>query len=217
MVSAKLLAAAAAALFCSALAAVPAESPEETVEPTQEPFVCFPGSASVTLPGGVEKPMASLAVGDLVQVAPGEFSPVFMFTHKMGGVEHRFVELTTDSGAKLALTAGHYIYASGCLVAAEAVNVGDVLELADGSTSPVTSVATRVAEGLYNPQTVHGDIVVDGVRASTYTTAVAPGFAHAALSPLRAVYERLGLSTKVFDQGARLLASIVPNGESVVA
>ena len=44
-------------------------------------------------------------------------------------------------------------------------------------------------KGLYNPLTLAGDIVVDGILASTYTKAVTPKMAHAALAPLRMMYE----------------------------
>jgi hypothetical protein len=46
-------------------------------------------------------------------------------------------------------------------------------------------VSTEWAEGLYNPHTMHGDIVVDGVHTSTYTDSVAPALAHALLWPVR--------------------------------
>lgn len=42
--------------------------------------------------------------------------------------------------------------------------------------------------GLYNPQTLDGRIVVNGIIASTYTTAVIPEAAHALLTPLRCLF-----------------------------
>ena len=43
------------------------------------------------------------------------------------------------------------------------------------------SVGREVATGLYNPHTMTGDIVVDGIQTSTYTAAIAPTLAHLAL------------------------------------
>ena len=53
-------------------------------------------------------------------------------------------------------------------------------------------VTRVVAEGLYNPQTMHGDIVVDGVLASVYTAAVAPALVrlHMISSPARVITQR---------------------------
>ena len=51
----------------------------------------------------------------------------------------------------------------------------------------------RRARGLYNPHTLHGDVVVDGVLTSTYTGVVHPALAHALLAPLRQLYSA-GLS-----------------------
>ncbi len=115
-----------------------------------------------------------------------------MFTHKLADVKYSFVQIDTSAGNKLTLTAGHYLYLNGKLAAASTARVGDVVTVNDAPAA-VVSVKSVAGTGLYNPQTVHGDIVVDGVLASTYTTAVHPGLGHALLSPLRAVYERLGL------------------------
>ena len=57
--------------------------------------------------------------------------------------------------------------------------------------------------GLYNPHTLHGDIVVDGVLTSTYTAAFSPTLAHVALAPLRALY-RAGVDIFKVDVGAAL-------------
>lgn len=222
MVFTKLTAALGAVLLACAHAAavsrqvVPSasEEPMPSVSPDADP-VCFPGSAEVTLASGASARMDALKVGDRVLTSSGVFSEVFMFTHRLSEQAHSFVRLDTAAGSSLRLTAGHYLYANGARVAAAAVRVGDELELADGSASRVVRVGREDGLGLFNPQTVTGDIVVDGVRASTFTTAVEPSAAQALLAPLRAAYEGLGLSTKVFDHGARLLATLAPKGSMV--
>lgn len=183
--------------------------PEESDEDDES--ACFPAAATVELQTGAVVRMDALSIGDTVKVGAGEYSRVFMFTHKTAGARHAFVTLTTASGAALALTRGHYLYANGALVAAAAVRVGDVLALGDGRASPVVQVGSAPGGGLYNPQTVHGDVVVDGVLASTYTTAVEPRLAHAALAPLR-VLDWFGLSCTALEDGGGKLADLAPRG-----
>lgn len=57
----------------------------------------------------------------------------------------------------------------------------------DGHDAKVVKVGNTHDLGLYNPQTIHGDIVVDGFVVSTYTADVTPSVAHAVLTPMRAV------------------------------
>lgn len=167
--------------------------------------VCFPAAATVELESGATVAMAELAIGDRVRVAAGTgaaaFSPVYTFTHRTKGGRHRVVTATTRSGHALTATPGHLVYINGHAAPLRTVRVGDALDVAaDAESSVVTSVSTGTAAGLYNPQTLSGDIVVGGVRASTYTTAVAPGVASALLAPVRALY-RLGVSGTWLEAG----------------
>lgn len=52
----------------------------------------------------------------------------------------------------------------------------------------VERVFFELAMGLYSPVTAHGDVVVDGVVASCYTTSVRAQAAHAFLAPIRALF-----------------------------
>jgi len=84
------------------------------------------------------------------------------------------------------------------LVAAAAVVVGNYLHVVDmpaaatalstnGSRlEAVTATATMMeAAGRYAPHTAAGELLVDGVAVSAYTTAVAPAVAHGLLAPVR--------------------------------
>lgn len=172
--------------------------------------VCFPGAAEVELSDGTRRSMRDLRVGDRVRVSEGEFSEVFMFTHRRGDVSHEFVRVVVNDGRSLELTSGHFLYVNGALAPASSVRVGDVL--ADAARRPVNvaSVECVGRKGLYNPQTVHGDIVVQGLLASTYTRTVAPGAAHALLVPLRAMYARFGLWTAALHSGMDPIAAFLP-------
>ena len=93
------------------------------------------------------------------------------------------------------------------------LQVGDLIE-ENGKPTTVLSVSNEVAIGLFNPHTLSGDIMVNGVKTSSYTAAVAPGLAHAALWPVRMMY---GLGYDIingaFDQGSELIASLTPRGK----
>jgi hypothetical protein len=183
------------------------------------------------LESGSQITMRDLSVGDRVLVAPGLYSEVFMFSHRHQPAERRdsdvqtpdssyaawntFLQLRTASSHVLSLTAGHVLpLPDGRLVAARDISVGDALLVLDSSDpndhamgiSPVVSIEmTRQSGGLYNPQTIHGDIVVDGVVATTYTTGVRPSVAHALLAPLRALFHWTGVSTNLLNGGMDII------------
>ncbi len=154
------------------------------------------------------KRMAELEIGDRIAVGNGLFSEVFMFTHKLVDVAHEFVSIKTAAGPTIRLTSGHYLPVNGIYVSARDAKVGDMLSLADGTISRVTEIRTVAGTGLYNPQTAHGDIIVDGIRASTYTTAVERNMAHALLAPLRFACDRLGLHATFLEAGADSVARV---------
>ncbi len=149
------------------------------------PRSCFPASATVELESGEIVRMDELKVGDRVAVADGKFSEVYLFTHKLAGVLHEFVSIVTEKGLRLRLTDGHYLLLNDGYKPASCAKIGDFVHLGDGTTSRTASVSRIIDNGLYNPHTMQGDIIVNGLLISTYTTAVAPRLAHALLSPLR--------------------------------
>lgn len=187
-------------------------APSPDNEEEEEEGVCFPADAYVELENGDKKRMDQVNVGDRVLVGTRLFSTVFMFTHNMPNVKSSFVKIETEHRATIRLTPGHYLYVNGRLTAAQTVVKGDLLTLHDGRLTTVTDVSNVFARGLFNPQTTHGDIVVDGILSSTYTRAVLPGTAHALLAPLRAFHDVFGLSTTCFDNGADYLIGIFPKG-----
>jgi hypothetical protein len=175
---------------------------------------CFPADATVELKNGSTKTMAELQVGDVVRVGANEFSEVYMFSHRYEDAVATFVTIATEK-ATLKITGDHYIYVNGKLAAAETVKVGDVVVAADGSEATVTAVGSESATGLYNPHTMSGDIVVNGVKTSTYTSAVAPTLAHVLLWPVRALYAMgADIFSGNFDEGSALLAAIAPRGRT---
>lgn len=165
---------------------------------------CFPAEATVELLSGKRIRMDELSIGDHVRVGAGDnaFAAVFMFTHKTADSLSDFVRLEVVSGATLSATAGHLIYANGKLTPAGYIRIGDELTLENGEHSKVSAINFISMKGLYNPQTTHGDVVVGGILASTYTTAVEEKTAHACISPLRAAYKWLGTYTGLLENGS---------------
>lgn len=192
---------------------------DESVEPSpdEDDNVCFPAEATVTLSNGKLVRMDELQVGDEVQVGNGKWSRIFGFSHRHRSVVSTFVVITTGSGHTLRSTPSHFIYVNGVVKMAQDVKIGDYLTLEDGTHSMVSLISSNRLVGLYNPQTEHGDIIVDGLRATTFTASVDIKFAHAALAPFRALYHLSPFDALdvALNAGLRCLAGHVPKGQTV--
>lgn len=178
-----------------------------TAEPEDEDSACFPASATVELVDGSHVAVGggSLVVGTTVRTSASTTSDVFAWSHATPGGRHPFIAITTEavvpSGhgnatalggsmreAPLLVSPGHYVYVGERLITADAVAVGDSLTAGDGKPLVVTAVARVTAAGLFNPHTLDGRIVVNGVLVSCYTRAVHPALAEALLAPVRWAY-----------------------------
>lgn len=154
---------------------------------------CFPSTGTVRTIDGNQRKIKDIRIGDIVETGYGRYAPVFSWTHKQEVSYRRYtyVQVHTSRDKLLELTPSHYVYIFDRkhLIPAGEIRPGLRLISEDGSPLEVLNVTRKVFNGgLYNPHTLHGDIVVDGVLTSTYTTAVAPRSAHALLAPLRALY-----------------------------
>lgn len=147
------------------------------------------------LEDGSMKAMNEVRIGDRVKVGyPAQFSEIYFFSHKHDSKKAEFIRIETSSkGISLTLSAAHLVYVNGVTKEASAVHVGDMVSIGDdGMEASVIGVSTVHGVGLHNPHTLHGDIVVDGVLASTYTLAVHPRLAMALLAPFKAAYYLAG-------------------------
>lgn len=168
---------------------------------------CFPGSATVKLDTGDVIRVDGLQNGHRVLVGPAEYSDVFMFSHASRNISSQFVRLHTASRSAepLITSEGHYVHVVGKgLVAASAVRLGDrLLKVESGAKAlvedPVVSISKVCLQGLFNPHTVSGDIVIDGYMCSTYTVGVRPAFARTLLAPLRILYTTFGMSLEIVE------------------
>ena len=170
---------------------------------------CFPASSTLTLSSGASVKMASLRVGHHVLARAGHHSPVFTFSHADAEHVTRFTRIAAANDAVLTLSPGHYLYVNDVLIPARSVRVGDSIETNTGHKVLVTSVSSIHALGLYAPHSMDGDLIVDGIRVSSYTEALHPTLAHNLLAPLRVAY-RLGVHIpihRVLPHLGRILSS----------
>mmetsp|Transcript_18609 Transcript_18609/g.39109 ORF Transcript_18609/g.39109 Transcript_18609/m.39109 type:complete len:180 (-) Transcript_18609:114-653(-) len=136
-----------------------------------------------------------LKAGDRVRSAPGEFSEVFFFGHRDPESWHTFVRITTIRGSVLALSEEHLLYiqdsVARVLVPARNVITGmEVVEFS-GKASRIDRIERVMMQGLFNPHTYSGTIMVNGILASCFNTVVPPGVGQALLAPERLLY-RMG-------------------------
>lgn len=150
---------------------------------------CFPSTATVLTKQHGAILMHQLAAGDLVQASSG-WSPIYTFSHADGDAHSSdFVRIYAPPHV-LTLSSGHYLFVhERGEEAARNIHRGDGLYDGKGQLLRVETVHFGVvARGLYNPHTVDGTIVVDGVLASTFTEVIKPATAKSMLAPFRTAY-----------------------------
>ena len=141
--------------------------------------------------------MHCLKIGDQVLAAThgGQlaFERVFAFTDMKRQVQGHFVNVLVQGGkvsSTLQLTLKHFVvaqhaapgsspvFAASSIISAAELRVGDAVWIISDSSSTYVSVAHVVKitysmeQGFYAPQVRSGTIVVNGVVAATFTTAV---------------------------------------------
>ena len=182
---------------------------------------CFSGLTTVDVQGQGTTRMDALKVGDAVLTADGTYSEVYSYGHFAPERKVEYLQIQTDVSRQnqqppLEISAEHLLYANGQLVPASKVKVGDALQ---ESTTTATAATTQVVvslrkvtrRGAYAPFTKSGNLVVNGVVASSYV-AFPSAFEsylshpqqnwmqHAALQPIRAFCAAFGCADESHDQ-----------------
>lgn len=144
------------------------------------PWNCFSGHATVAVQGKGDTRMDELQVGDRVLTGDGTYSKVYTFSHKDGLAEVSYLQILTESMDKrhpLEITGMHLLYvfdqkdSKKKLKFAQEVKVGDFLVASHtASQSRVVSIRSINRRGLYTPITSSGNIVVNRVLTSCYTS-----------------------------------------------
>lgn len=187
---------------------------------------CFPGSSTVRLESGTSKAMSELAIGDRVQVvdpATGKlgYEEVYLFGHQLADVAATFVKATLANGKILTLSPDHFVpaipmgkavmFKNTVMVRGKDLRVGMHVFAADSTdvtaASMVEDVSVAEKQGLFNPYTMGGMIVVDGVVASAHSswlfdslmdglglTHKIPALYQALFAPIRTLYRIVGAS-----------------------
>ncbi|KAI0567583.1 sonic hedgehog protein precursor [Gracilaria domingensis] len=159
-------------------------SPSLAVVAEEDGSACFPANAMAVVENGKFVRVEDLKVGNRVLVGDGQFSDIIDFSHADRNIVWPFDRFITASGT-LTVTSSHYIYTQRGLLPAGEVSASDSLILSNGTQIVVAAKTQLFARGLFNPHTSLGDIIIDGFKASTYTTALEPTIAHALMAPIR--------------------------------
>lgn len=129
------------------------------------PF-CFSRANTVLVQSKGLVQMDSLQIGDYVLARNTEFSRVISFIHLKRGIQVDYLQIHAV-GLKnpLEITSSHMLFVNNhnFPVQASEVKVGDML-----GENRVSKVKSVKRSGVYAPVTESGDIVVSGVRASSY-------------------------------------------------
>lgn len=186
-------------IVCTYLAATPTPTPEMTPSMTEDDgSVCFPACATVLDDKNRIVQMMHLRLGDRVQVsASGQTSPIISFSHH----DHEiWTTVSTihvsgppgDLGSNrtiLSASRSHLLrLPDGSMHPIGALRRGDSVLLSGGHIGRIERTSSKLAKGLYSPVTAHGDIVVNGIVATCYTTSLRAEVAHALLVPVRALF-----------------------------
>eukprot|EP00188_Purpureofilum_apyrenoidigerum_P001308 Plantae.Rhodophyta-Purpureofilum_apyrenoidigerum.ctg1705.p1 GENE.Plantae.Rhodophyta-Purpureofilum_apyrenoidigerum.ctg1705~~Plantae.Rhodophyta-Purpureofilum_apyrenoidigerum.ctg1705.p1 ORF type:complete len:268 (-),score=30.54 Plantae.Rhodophyta-Purpureofilum_apyrenoidigerum.ctg1705:224-958(-) len=202
----------------------PTPTPTSTSTPTPAPTetdsasnstTCFPATSTVRLENGERKAMKDVSLGDKVQCGSDVYCEVYMFGHRDADVQATYLSIATTGGKVLQASASHYILANDKLVSAGALKVGDEVISEDGVKQTIASITSSIQEGAYNLHTTNGYVVVDGILASSYTTACHPVIARLLLLPIRALYN-MGVTTNILEKSTPMLQFMAPSGPSVL-
>lgn len=185
---------------------------------------CFPGWAQVTVAGGGQKALSSLAPGDRVMAlsesGQAVFSHVLTFLHRDRKSRSTFLVLSTEDGHCLTLTPHHLVFLAPCYKLnhseylarfASRAKRGDYVLVygVDGGIQPsrIISVSSKEGVGVHAPLTEHGTLFVDGVLASSYAAMEDHRLAHLAFGPLRLLLSFSQLVWGVSSQGGKFTIS----------
>mmetsp|Transcript_11070 Transcript_11070/g.20016 ORF Transcript_11070/g.20016 Transcript_11070/m.20016 type:complete len:386 (-) Transcript_11070:1117-2274(-) len=192
------------------------------LQPEGSSSVCFPSHSTVELIAKSDAESNRKIRMDEVEVGMhvrsdelGSVSEVYFFSHREKNSVSKFVKIEGSLGNEIVMSESHYLFVNNRLKAAGEVVIGDRILLESGDQDSVVSVLkSAYYKGLYNPHTISGTIVVNGVVASCYTQTFPPKIAHALMAPLRLLYRLripilINLDTSLPDTYAKHLYPIL--------
>jgi hypothetical protein len=146
----------------------PAPAPPTVRPPPPMMLSCFSSHNWVDVMGIGLVPMDQLRIGDFVRARDDLYSRVYSFGHIQHDVEAEYIQIyVTGLPDPLEISALHMVFVDNKAIRADAVKVGDILgEYQD--LHVVQMVKTIKRRGVYAPFTESGDIIVNGILASSY-------------------------------------------------
>jgi len=140
---------------------------------------CFSSDATVEVLDKGKTAMKNLAVGDRILTGNAIYEPVYAFGHIDRTKTTKFLQIfTSNIKNPLEVTSDHFlkihVMAQGKnvthAVTASEIKVGDILYGSDKEQKVVTKIKSISRDGLYAPFTASGNIIVNGIEASTYAS-----------------------------------------------
>ena len=170
---------------------------------------CFPSDALVVAAEGI-KAISSVKVGDLLLTSAG-LAPVYLLGHADHYSTASFVQVLTNTSDVLELTMMHFIVANGIHTLAKDLKIGDTIQVGINGgngfvNASISGLGVVRKQGLFNPYTTTGDLVVfspesktdsGGVLVSAHSDwfaeewvdpAKIPSLYQALLAPVRAIH-----------------------------
>ncbi len=159
---------------------------------------CYPGSAIFIDKHGHRRQMASLQIGEEVQVINNNeirTEPVITFIHHQPEAMQEFIKITTMKNNILKITEDHLLFVEklgqATAIPARDVKVGDTVYVRGKhgvGKDAVQSISTVYEKGVYAPVTLSGTILVNDVHTSCYFDVLSHEWSHRAMGVARAVH-----------------------------
>lgn len=145
---------------------------EASVVETHTHHHCFP-LGTMVMTAGSSLPIQDATIGMHLMTSQG-LSPFFLQGHADPDAQTSMMEIDTTSNHSVKASPDHYFpLVSGTHMAAQRLSVGDELWIYHEGTlvpSAIAGIRVVAAKGLFNPYTVTGDIVVNGILASSHSS-----------------------------------------------
>jgi hypothetical protein len=139
---------------------------------------CFSGNTLMEVEDKGDIRMDQLQIGQKVLTKDGIYAEVYSFSHRNADARTTFLKISfhgsSRSSSPLEVTGEHLLYTMKKegndvrLVTASALKPGDTLLDVEGNPVAIRSIQPVLGRGLYAPLTKDGDIIVNGVAASSY-------------------------------------------------
>ena len=177
---------------------IQAEERKKVEKKVKEEGGCYPGSAIFVDKHGRRRKMASLQIGEEVQVVNNNeirTEPVITFIHRQPEVVEEFLKITTMKNNVLKITEDHLLFVEkmgqAAAIPARDAKVGDTVYVRgkhNVEKDEVRSISIVYEKGAYAPVTLVGTILVNEVHTSCYFDVLSHEWSHRAMGVARAVH-----------------------------